>query len=43
LFAVDREFRTEAAMPIASSLGIVVELTDKRSSRPRVELLVSKV
>jgi hypothetical protein len=43
LFAVDRELRTEVAMPIASSLGIVVEFTDNRSSRPSVELLASKV
>lgn len=43
MFVVDRELITELAMLIASSLGIVVEFTDKRSSRPSVELLVSTV
>jgi hypothetical protein len=43
LFAVGRELRTDVAMPIASSLGIVVEFTDNRSSRPSVELLASRV
>ena len=43
MFAVDRELKIEAATLIASSLGIVVEFTDRRSSSPRVELLVSRV
>ena len=41
LFAVGRVFRTEAVMPLASSLGIVVELTDSVSFRPNYELAVS--
>jgi len=41
LFAVRRTFRTDAVMPIASWLGIVVELTDSVSFRPNDELTVS--
>ena len=41
LFAVGRVFRIEALMPMASWLGIVVELTDSMSFRPSDELAFS--
>ena len=43
LFVVDRVFTTEAVMPMASWLGIVVELTDNASFRPNDELAGSVV
>jgi hypothetical protein len=43
LFLVDCRLTTELAISIESSLGIVVEFTDRTSSRPSVELLASVV
>jgi len=40
LFTVGRVFRTEVVMSMASWLGIVVELTDNVSSRPKDDELV---
>jgi hypothetical protein len=41
LFAVGWVFVTEAVIPMASWLGIVVELTDNVSFRPNNEFAVS--